>query len=99
MGYVKSYFQPVFFFALLNVIGEAAKGVSLSFRLFGNILGGSIVILVLSTLLYQAGPVFLNQTLGIWLILQGFLTFLVGAVQAFVFAMLALTYTAVMVED
>ncbi len=98
-GYIKSYFHPVFFFFPLNVIGEAAKGVSLSFRLFGNILGGSIVILVLSALLYQSGLVFLNQTLGVWLILQGFLTLLVGAVQAFVFAMLALTYTAVMVED
>ena len=98
-GYIKSYFHPVFFFMPLNVVGEAAKGVSLSFRLFGNILGGSIVILVLSTLLYQSGLVFINQTLGIWLVLQGFLTLLVGAVQAFVFAMLALTYTAVMAEE
>jgi len=30
----------------LNLIGELAKVVSISFRLFGNIMGGSIIILV-----------------------------------------------------
>lgn len=98
-GYLKSYFRPVFFFFPLNVIGEAAKGVSLSFRLFGNILGGSIVLMVLMTLLYQSGFILINQTVGIYLLLQSFLTVLVGAVQAFVFSMLALTYTAVLSED
>ncbi|MEZ4552027.1 MAG: F0F1 ATP synthase subunit A [Desulfobacterales bacterium] len=37
----------------LNLIGELAKVVSISFRLFGNIMGGSIIILVVSHLVYS----------------------------------------------
>ena len=39
------------FFFPLNVIGEIAKVVSISFRIFGNILGGSIIMIVISTLI------------------------------------------------
>ncbi len=56
-------------------------------------------LMVLMTLLYQSGFILINQTVGIYLLLQSFLTVLVGAVQAFVFSMLALTYTAVLSED
>ena len=45
-GYVKEYFEPFFLMLPLNLIGEVAKVVSMSFRLFGNILGGSIVFLI-----------------------------------------------------
>ena len=51
--YIKEYFQPIFFMMPLNVIGELAKIVSISFRLFGNIMGGSIIILVVSYLSYM----------------------------------------------
>ena len=43
----------MFFMMPLNVIGELAKIVSISFRLFGNIMGGSIIILVVSHLTYS----------------------------------------------
>ena len=52
-AYIKEYFQPIFFMMPLNVIGELAKIVSISFRLFGNIMGGSIIILVISHLIYS----------------------------------------------
>ncbi len=48
--YLKEYCHPIFLMAPLNVIGELAKVVSISFRLFGNIMGGSIIILVVSYL-------------------------------------------------
>ena len=47
-AYAKEYFEPIFFMMPLNVIGELAKIISISFRLFGNIMGGSIIILVVS---------------------------------------------------
>ena len=56
-NYLKEYFQPIFFMAPLNVIGELAKVVSISFRLYGNILGGAIIILVVSHLIYSLVPV------------------------------------------
>lgn len=77
------------FFFPLNVIGEMAKVVSISFRLFGNIIGGSIIITVVSTLVFNS--VF---PLGLSL----FFVFFVGTVQAFVFTMLTLTYIAVAIK-
>ncbi len=89
-AYTKEYFEPFFIMFPLNVIGEVAKGVSLSFRLFGNISGGAIIILVISYLFkYLMLPVGLNLFFGIF----------VGTVQAFVFTMLAMTYIAVAVAE
>jgi F-type H+-transporting ATPase subunit a len=77
------------FFFPLNVIGELAKIISISFRLFGNILGGGIIIVVVSTLVYHMVlPIGMNL----------FFVFFVGTVQAFVFTMLTLTYVAVAVK-
>ncbi|NIA15275.1 MAG: F0F1 ATP synthase subunit A [Nitrospiraceae bacterium] len=75
------------FFFPLNVIGEMAKIVSISFRLFGNIIGGSIIIVVVTTLVYNFSPLAAGLDL--------FFVFFVGTVQAFVFTMLTLTYIAV----
>jgi F-type H+-transporting ATPase subunit a len=88
-AYIKEYFQPIFFMMPLNVIGELAKIVSISFRLFGNIMGGSIIILVVSYLTYSVLlPPFL----------YGFFGFFVGTIQAFVFTMLTIVYISVQVK-
>ncbi len=47
LGYLKSYVEPLPFLLPLEVIGKFASIVSMSFRLFGNILGGSIVYFLL----------------------------------------------------
>jgi len=87
--YAKEYFQPMFFMMPLNVIGELAKVVSISFRLFGNIMGGSIIILVVS---YLSFNVLLPP------LLNGFFGLFVGAIQAFVFTMLTLVYISMQVK-
>ncbi|MFC1551646.1 F0F1 ATP synthase subunit A [Candidatus Latescibacterota bacterium] len=88
--YLKSYNEPFFIMMPLNVIGEIAKGVSLSFRLFGNILGGAIIVTVISYLVkYTIMPVGLNLFFGLF----------VGTIQAFVFTMLGMTYIAVAISD
>jgi F-type H+-transporting ATPase subunit a len=82
-AYIKEYFEPMFFMMPLNLIGEVAKIVSISFRLFGNIMGGAIIILVVSYLTYNILlPPFLNAFFGLF----------VGAIQAFVFTMLTIVY-------
>ncbi len=81
--------SAIFFFPL-NIIGELAKVVSISFRLFGNIVGGSIIIIVVSNLVYH----FSLLAVGLDL----FFIFFVGTVQAFVFTMLTLTYIAVAIK-
>lgn len=74
------------FFFPLDSTGELSKIVSISFRLFGNILGGSIILVVISNLVYQ---MFLPIPMDFFFI------FFVGTVQAFVFTMLTLTYIAI----
>ncbi len=78
------------FFFPLNSIGELAKIVSISFRLFGNIIGGSIIIIVVSALVWNLSPLAVGLDL--------FFIFFVGTVQAFVFTMLTLTYIAVAIK-
>ncbi|MDP8218458.1 MAG: F0F1 ATP synthase subunit A [Candidatus Theseobacter exili] len=98
--YVAEYFEPMIeikgvripnlFMFFLNFVGEIGKVVSHSFRLFGNIMGGAIIIVVVSNLVrYVLLPIGLNIFFGIF----------VGLVQAFVFAMLALTYISMMVTE
>lgn len=87
--YSRAYIDPMFFMLPLNLIGEIAKVVSISFRLFGNIMGGSIIILVVSYLSFSLVlPPFLNAFFGLF----------VGTVQAFVFTMLTLVYISVQVQ-
>lgn len=87
--YAGEYFQPIFFMMPLNVIGELAKIISISFRLFGNIMGGSIIILVVSYLTYSIVlPPLLNAFFGLF----------VGTIQAFVFTMLTVVYISVQVK-
>jgi len=42
-NYAKGFFEPMAFLFPINLIGEIATPISLSFRLFGNILSGSII--------------------------------------------------------
>ena len=89
-AYLKTYLDPFFVMAPLNVIGELAKGVSLAFRLFGNILGGAIIVMVIS---YLFKYTFLQVGLNL------FFSLFVGTIQAFVFTMLGMTYIAVAIAD
>jgi F-type H+-transporting ATPase subunit a len=88
-GYAKDYFEPIFFMAPLNIIGELSKVVSISFRLYGNMVGGAIIILVVSHLIYSLIlPPFL----------MCFFNLFIGTIQAFVFTMLTLVYISVQVK-
>jgi F-type H+-transporting ATPase subunit a len=88
--YLKTYLDPFFIMAPLNIIGELAKGVSLAFRLFGNILGGAIIVMVIS---------YLFKYLFVMVGLNLFFSLFVGTIQAFVFTMLSMTYIAVAIAD
>lgn len=73
-----------FFVGILEVIGEFAKAMSLSLRLFGNVFAGEILIGVMMSLVSFVVPIpFI------------FLEILVGVIQATVFAMLVLVYLTV----
>jgi len=101
-GYIKDYFKPFFFLFPINVIGELGKVVSHSFRLFGNIFGGGIILALAAPIAFKiTGILSLPKwavspgIVAMMIVLQGFFGLFVGLVQAFVFSMLALTYIAV----
>jgi F-type H+-transporting ATPase subunit a len=72
------------FVGLLEIISELAKVLSLSFRLFGNIFAGEILITVMSSLVAFIVPTPFM-----------FLEVLVGLIQAGVFAILTLVYLSI----
>ncbi len=88
--WLKGFFEPNPIMLPMNLIGELAKPVSHSLRLFGNIAGGGIMVLMLSYLAkYTIVPV----------VLWGFFGFFVGTIQALVFSMLAIAYISVQLEQ
>ena len=89
IGYLKSLFEPMWAFFPLNVIGELARPVSLSFRLFGNILAS----LILMTMFYSLAPVFLLFVLP--LPLHGFFDLFAGVLQTFIFCILSMTFIGI----
>ena len=74
-----------FLVGLMEIISELAKVVSLSFRLFGNVFAGEVLLASMSAILAWGLPIPFM-----------FLEVLVGLVQALIFAMLVLTYLSMM---
>ena len=84
--YFKDYFSPNPIFFPINLVGELAKPVSLGFRLFGNILAGLIII----GLVYEMLPLVFRFVLPD--ILHAYLEVFAGALQAFIFTVLSMTF-------
>lgn len=85
IGYLKGFGQPVIFLFPLNFVGELAKPISHSFRLFGNILGGIIIISLVYRAIPWVFPVFLHFWFDIF----------VGLIQTLIFGMVAVAYISV----
>jgi F-type H+-transporting ATPase subunit a len=88
LGYFKRYISPAAFLLPINVLEDFTKPLSLSFRLFGNILADELVVGVLVSLVPLVVP--------IPLMLLGLFT---SAIQALVFATLAGAYIGEAVEE
>jgi F-type H+-transporting ATPase subunit a len=76
-----------FLVGMIELVSEAAKMVSLSLRLFGNIFAGEVLLHVLSSLIAFFVPL---PFMGLELV--------VGVVQALVFSMLTLVYLTMATE-
>lgn len=86
--YLSRYFSinPInLFVGIMEIVSEITKIVSLSFRLFGNILAGEVVLFTVSSIFAFLFPLpFL------------FLEIIVGFVQALVFSMLTMAFMAIL---
>lgn len=86
--YLSRYFSlnPIFLFVgLLELVGEITKVISLSFRLFGNIFAGEVVISTISKMFAFVLPL---PFMGLEII--------VGLVQALVFSILTMAFMAIL---
>lgn len=95
-GYLKKFFNfssPVMFFVgLLELFSEIARVVSFTFRLFGNIFAGMVLLGVMFYLTLELLPFFPILPLPFYI-----LEILVGAIQAFVFSFLVIVLSSVAV--
>lgn len=100
--YLKSFGDPAPAMAPLNIISELATPVSMSFRHYGNILSGSVIsVLVtagltgLSKLIFGSlADTFPLLRVGIPAVLSVYFDVFSGLLQAYIFAMLTMLYTA-----
>lgn len=88
IGRIKDYGKPVFFIAPIKVLVDFALPVSLSCRLFGNMLGGLIVM----DILYMVAPI------GIPAFLSIYFNVFHALIQTYVFVLLSLTFIREAVE-
>lgn len=85
LGYIKGFGDPVPLFAPLNIIGELANPVSLSFRLFGNIMSGGIIMALIYQALGYFAPVIAAP-------LHAYFDVFSGLLQTFIFLMLSMIF-------
>ena len=77
-----------FFVGIIEIIGEFAKVASLSFRLFGNVFAGEVLLASMAALVAYIVPIpFL------------FLEILVGVIQALIFSILLVVYFTIGASD
>ncbi|HLS53933.1 MAG TPA: F0F1 ATP synthase subunit A [Tissierellaceae bacterium] len=84
-GYLKGFTEPMAFLTPLNVIGELANPISLSFRLFGNIMSGGIIMGLLYSALGYFAPI-------VTPVLHGYFDVFSGLLQTFIFGMLTMIF-------
>ena len=87
LNYFKRYISPVAFLLPINILEDFTKPLSLSFRLFGNVLADELTITVLTSLVPLVIPLPI-MLLGIF----------AGSVQALIFSTLAAAYIAEALE-
>lgn len=79
--YIKLYLSPTPFMLPFNILGELSRTLALAVRLFGNIMSGTKIVLILLSIAPLFVPV-LMHALGL----------LTGLIQAYIFAVLAAVY-------
>ncbi len=100
-NYLKGYVRPNPFLLPLNILSELTRTLALAVRLFGNIMSGEFLLLVVvgvvTTTLRGYASVFIVATFPLTLFLA-VLSLIVAVIQAYIFTVLALVYVGAGVE-
>lgn len=100
-NYLKGFTEPIAVMLPMNIIGEIATPVSMTFRHFGNVLSGSVISALVAWALSSASaallgwlPGFLGEVpllqIGIPAVLSAYFDVFSGCIQAFIFAMMTM---------
>ncbi len=104
LGWLKGFAEPVAVMTPMNIISEIASPVSMAFRHFGNVVGGSVLTALIYHALAAASSFLLGWIpsafiasipifqVGIPAALSLYFDFFSGAIQALVFSMLSMVY-------
>ena len=98
--YIKGWFEPFAPFVILNVLSKFSTLLSLSLRLFGNILSGGILMSVIYQMLSRVSnmiPVIgVLNIVGVIVapVLHFYFDLFSGAMQAFIFTVLTISFIA-----
>ena len=92
VGHFTALFQPILFLFPINLIGEFAVPLSLSLRLFGNVMSGTVLMGLIYDLL---GP----YTVAYPALLHAYFDLFSGCIQAYVFSMLTMVYVNDKIAD
>lgn len=84
-GYIKMYLNPL---AILDIIGQVSRTLSLTLRLFGNIISGEIIVAVIFSLV--------KPVVQLPMVILSLIT---GILQAYIFTVLATSYIAGVVKQ
>jgi F-type H+-transporting ATPase subunit a len=90
-AYLRHYAQPYAALIPLEIIGEIVKPFTLALRLFGNIFASGVMLAIIG--LIPAWLLWLPN--GLW---KGF-DLIIGAIQAFIFALLTILYFGFALEE
>lgn len=82
-GYLRNYLRPTPLMLPFHVISEVSRTLALAIRLFGNVMSGTLIVGILISVVPFVFPAVMSA-FGL----------LIGVIQAYVFAVLALVYIA-----
>ena len=89
-GWLAHFFRPNFLFFFIHLLELVTRPLTLALRLFGNIFAGEVLIVIIYSL---APKLIVVPTL--WLAFS----VVIGAIQAYIFTVLSMAYTGMLVEE
>ena len=88
-GWLKSFIEPMPILLPINILEVGIRPLSLCMRLFGNVLGADLVMLMIKFILPAAVPMLFSM----------YFDFFDGAIQAYVFVFLTSLFMAEKMES
>ncbi|HHY99299.1 MAG TPA: F0F1 ATP synthase subunit A [Firmicutes bacterium] len=81
-GYIRGFFEPIPLMLPLNIISSLALPFSMAFRLFGNLMGGTMIMGLIYSIIPLFAPVLPHMYFDIF----------AGLMQTFIFTMLTMAF-------